>query len=148
MPSVLTETRHHKTTQRRMDKKVHIHYGLDNNVPTQEHKNIFTKHLCRYRQMNKLLHTFIVICCFMDVEVKMKSGKSPLLSVHSFTKDKPHWAYEAVMYSHVACLLTLTVLNFWKFTSYCSLKPLWSGMGYLSDPTSPHPLPLCINCRD
>ena len=29
--------------------------------------------------------------------------------------------------------LTLTVLKFWKFTSYCtsycSLKPLWSGMG-------------------
>ena len=25
-------------------------------------------------------------------------------------------------------LLTLKVLNFWKFTSYCSLKPLWSGM--------------------
>ena len=21
------------------------------------------------------------------------------------------------------------MLNFWKFTSYCSLKPLWSGMG-------------------
>ena len=38
--------------------------------------------------------------------------------------------------------LTLKVLNFWKFTSYCSLKPLWSGMGgssagsYLADPTS------------
>ena len=28
-----------------------------------------------------------------------------------------------------ACLLTLKVLNFWKFTSNCSLKPLWSGMG-------------------
>ena len=26
-------------------------------------------------------------------------------------------------------VLTLKVLNFWKFTSYCSLKPLWSGMG-------------------
>ena len=26
-------------------------------------------------------------------------------------------------------LLTLKALNFWKFTSYCSLKPLWSGMG-------------------
>ena len=26
-------------------------------------------------------------------------------------------------------LLTLKVLNFWKFTSYCSLKPLCSGMG-------------------
>ena len=25
--------------------------------------------------------------------------------------------------------LTLTVLNFWKFTGCCSLKPLWSGMG-------------------
>ena len=25
--------------------------------------------------------------------------------------------------------LTLKVLNFWKFTSYCSLKPLWLGMG-------------------
>ena len=26
-------------------------------------------------------------------------------------------------------VLTLKVLNFWRFTSYCSLKPLWSGMG-------------------
>ena len=26
-------------------------------------------------------------------------------------------------------LSTLKVLTFWKFTSYCSLKPLWSGMG-------------------
>ena len=26
-------------------------------------------------------------------------------------------------------MLTLKVLNFWKFSSYCSLKPLWSGMG-------------------
>ena len=25
--------------------------------------------------------------------------------------------------------VTLKVLNFWKLTSYCSLKPLWSGMG-------------------
>ena len=38
--------------------------------------------------------------------------------------------------------LTLTVLNFWKFTNYCSLKPLWSGMGeVLPARTSPilHP---------
>ena len=26
-------------------------------------------------------------------------------------------------------LLSLKVLNFWKFSSYWSLKPLWSGMG-------------------
>ena len=37
---------------------------------------------------------------------------------------------------HMRKLLTLKVLNFWKFTSYCSLKPLWS---YLADPTSPIP---------
>ena len=42
-------------------------------------------------------------------------------------------------------VLTLKVLNFWKCTSYCSLKPLWSGMGgssagsYLANPTSPIP---------
>ena len=41
--------------------------------------------------------------------------------------------------------LTHTALNFWKLTSYCSLKPLWSGMeevvlgSYLADPTSPIP---------
>ena len=34
------------------------------------------------------------------------------------------------------CMLTFKALNFWKFTSYCSLKPLWS---YLADPTSPIP---------
>ena len=34
-------------------------------------------------------------------------------------------------YSFVALCphLALEVLNFWKFTSYCSSKPLWSGMG-------------------
>ena len=40
-------------------------------------------------------------------------------------------------------ILTLKVLNFWKFTSYCSLKPLWSGMGEVVPArTSPtlHPL--------
>ena len=41
--------------------------------------------------------------------------------------------------SHV---LTLKALNFWKFTSYCSLKPLWLGMGEVAPArTSPtlHP---------
>ena len=38
--------------------------------------------------------------------------------------------------------LTLKVLNFWKFTNYCTLKPLWSGMGeVMTAHTSPtlHP---------
>ena len=48
----------------------------------------------------------------------------------------------ALVHCHI---LTLKVLNFWKFTSCCSLEPLWSGMGgstadsYLADPTSPIP---------
>ena len=50
-------------------------------------------------------------------------------------------------------MLTLKVLNFLKFTSYCSLKPLWSGMGgvvpaHTSPILHPPPLTLCINCRD
>ena len=50
-------------------------------------------------------------------------------------------------------VLTLKVLNLWKFSSYCSLKPLWSGMGEVvpartSLTLHPHPLPLCISFRD
>ena len=33
------------------------------------------------------------------------------------------------MASVIDDILTLKVLNFWKLTSYWSLKPLWSGMG-------------------
>ena len=45
--------------------------------------------------------------------------------------------------------LTLKVLNFWKFTSYCSLKPLWSGMGEVvparASPTPHPPLPPTVH---
>ena len=45
--------------------------------------------------------------------------------------------------------LTLTVLNFWKFTSYCSLKPLWSGMGEVvpacTSPTLHPPSPPAVH---
>ena len=42
--------------------------------------------------------------------------------------DKPsrHFLSGAYVSMHG---LTLKVLNFWKFSSYRSLKPLWSGMG-------------------
>ena len=53
------------------------------------------------------------------------------------------WDWEILKSPHQICViivwfyfhacglvvLTLKVLNFWKFTTYCSLKPLWSGMG-------------------
>ena len=53
--------------------------------------------------------------------------------------------YVTASWIMIAVLLTLKVLNFWKFTSYCSLKPLWSGMGEVvpartfADPPSPIP---------
>ena len=61
--------------------------------------------------------------------------------------------FQEVLCTHILFQLTLKVLYFWKFTSYCSLKPLWSGMGEVvlarTSPTlHPHPLSLCINCRD
>ena len=37
-------------------------------------------------------------------------------------------SYETIVRGPVH-VLTLKVLNFWKFTRYCSSKPLWSGMG-------------------
>ena len=46
-------------------------------------------------------------------------------------------------------LLTLKVLNFWKFISYCSLKPLWSGMGEIvparTSPTLHPPSPPTVH---
>ena len=55
----------------------------------------------------------------------------------STTRFKVRWthAQESNLYNrrlhviHKFAIFTLKVLNFWKFTSYCSLKPLWSGMG-------------------
>ena len=46
-------------------------------------------------------------------------------------------------------VLTLKVLNFWKFTSYCSLKPLWLGMGEVvparTSPTLHPPTPPTVH---
>ena len=45
--------------------------------------------------------------------------------------------------------LTLKVLNFWKFTRCCSLKPLWSGMREVvlarTSPTLHSPSPLTVH---
>ena len=45
--------------------------------------------------------------------------------------SKRHDKFSAFCYRQTTAVhtLSLKVLNFWKFTSYCSLKPLWSGMG-------------------
>ena len=56
-----------------------------------------------------------------------------------------HLSHCADIFSFFSVCLTLTVLNFWNFTSYWSLKTLMVGHGgssagsYLADPTSPIP---------
>ena len=49
-----------------------------------------------------------------------------LQTLHEIRND---WSVVWSTFCIFPCTLTLTVLNFWKFTSYCSLKPLWSDMG-------------------
>ena len=74
-----------------------------------------------------------------------------------------NWLHVWTMNLEELCIfyvLTLKVLNFWKFTwkwsgwisnSYCGLKPNIVGYGgssagsYLCRPYIPHPLPLCCN---
>ena len=47
---------------------------------------------------------------------------------HAISQCEHYLHFEAFTVNIQENLLTFKVLNFWKFTSYCSLKPLWSGM--------------------
>ena len=53
------------------------------------------------------------------------------MSFHSYpqAKSATYFINMRAHYIQIWYILTLKVLNFWKFTSYSSLKPLWSGMG-------------------
>ena len=59
--------------------------------------------------------------------------------------DPTSWdVIEYCKHINISDPLTLKVLNFWKFTSYCSLNPYGRHGGssaglYLADPTSPIP---------
>ena len=44
-------------------------------------------------------------------------------------KDTPYVVSWTTLLSLSICYFNSESANFWKFTSYCSLKPLWSGMG-------------------
>ena len=83
--------------------------------------------------------------CSGDLHAKEKT-----IAIHD--TECPYWDQVSLNNTDSLCsFLTLKVLNFWKFTSCCSLKPLWSGMREVVPArTSPtlHPLPLCINCCD
>ena len=80
--------------------------------------------------------------CTQD-EAYINSSRWPMLvglgcCLHPHVSPQPYRCATDTE-SHV---ITLKVLNFWKFTSYCSLKPLWSGMGQVVPArTSPTPHP-------
>ena len=64
-----------------------------------------------------------------DIVAILKCKVNPIWNAIKLLKQEiPHVYYFSKSYFAYK-LLTLKVLNFWKFTSNCSLKPLWSGMG-------------------
>ena len=82
---------------------------------------------------HSLFHTQMVECYAMH-ELSYINQIPKLPCLHSFTelfpKDFSSLLWTIVhSWSSNGSVLTLKVLNFWKSTSYCSLKPLWSGMG-------------------
>ena len=84
--------------------------------------------------------TFLRVCVGMYGDVTdcqvVRVGVSVTWSVlswsggHEFASLSSELGLRSIsVQSHTLTKLTLKVLNFWKFTSYCSLKPLWSGIG-------------------
>ena len=68
------------------------------------------------------------------VQVTLHTRAHSIGEVGHFYELLFHWVEylrntKLPFYGFMKQILTLKVLNFWKFTSYCSLKPLWSGMG-------------------
>ena len=59
----------------------------------------------------------------------LNSSKESLLTDMMWAISIRNLCSEKITPWFTLLLLTLKVMNFWKFTSYCSLKPLWSGMG-------------------
>ena len=67
---------------------------------------------------SKLFYLWIVLTSVNANQMYRTNKLLPLLHISSVWRQKGLSVY-----------ITLKVLNFWKFTSYCSLKQLWSGMG-------------------
>ena len=64
---------------------------------------------------------YVALYCFVRCLIRLRKDCGWLHRVHCGCT----WA----LLQSTLCQLTLTVLNFWNFTSYCSSKHLWSGMG-------------------
>ena len=85
-----------------------------------------------------VLFSKYVFCYFVQDLFKMDLY-SPMYCEWLCTMCVVYLSFESIVKTQYKCIisslrhrnftLTLKVLNFWKFTSYCNLKPLWSGMG-------------------
>ena len=96
-----------------------------------------------FLERSSIMLSLCTVSCKADVEVFHSQGQGRSII----------WTVRKMWFCFHVRMITLKALNFWKITSYCSLKPLWSGMGEVvqarTSPTlHPHPLPLCINYRD
>ena len=102
---------------------------------------IITEHFTLYQHLLWSILIFqpgtqpLAICAYVDrsgmfvtaIEAEETAPEPPPAPEPEPVKEEPSTRWECI--KHQGSILTLKVLNFWKFTSYCSLKPLWSDMG-------------------
>ena len=98
------------------------------------------EHTCATCLLHSLLNSHYSGTTLMNdgLQEDLRGGKCEWSKNDYWNLTKFLWVccHSALFWDGIICLrhkpmiiLTLKVLNFWKFTSYCSLKPLWSGMG-------------------
>ena len=99
-------------------------------VTVDGHFNLKNKSLCRYVWVNILTLSPLKVMHTVKIHLGMWYFLNPKIPypLHLYTYQKKQKIIHC-MQKKRKMILTLKVLNFWKFTSYCSLKPLWSGMG-------------------
>ena len=96
-------------------------------------------HACLTSHGCHILHALVefydlhALLTFAQAMAVVQCFHSSPCDTHSCAHDYKLWSMLYTLYCIFFCVnylwLTLKVLNFWKFTCYCSLKPLWSGMG-------------------
>ena len=138
--------------------KTQLEHTFHSNITTKlkAYSSWHCNHFARYNWSGLTLHTYLFISTTIIpysiwFELQMEKKKSNFFTIsttfswhnrydmlsrnsRSFTisdtliNECSHHFHAAFSLTSKG-QLTLKVLNFSKFTSYCSLKPLWSGMG-------------------
>ena len=124
-------------------------------------------HLCTFKMLMSVLYSVVIcfpiqlirmysqqydrencpstlLCLHLNMITSSKMAKHNMNSMLDMKIRQIHWPHAVLVH-----ILTLKVLNFWKLTSYCSLKPLWSGMGEVvparTSPTLHLPFPPTVH---